>query len=195
MMSAVGNPVKEANGRARILGWQTAGAVFIIGLGSTLHFLFAWSGGWRPVALIAAVNESVWEHLKLVYWPGLIFLLLSFPFLKKKTRNFWAAGTAGLLTMPLTIVVLFYGHKIIFRTHHLVYDIAIFVLAAIVGQWIGYRLMLRRPFSRTPRRIAAALLLAATLAFSLFSFYPPQHPLFQDSRTGEYGIPGAGLRR
>jgi hypothetical protein len=195
MMSAVGNTAKEANDKSRILGWQTAGAVFIIGLGSALHFLFAWSGGWRPVALIAAVNESVWEHLKLVYWPGLIFLLLSYPVLIKKTKNFWAAGTAGLLTMPLTIVVLFYGYKIIFRTHHLVYDIAIFVLAAIVGQWIGCRLMLRPPFSRPPRRIAAALLLAATLAFSLFSFYPPKYPLFQDSRTGEYGIPGAGLRR
>lgn len=195
MMSAVGNPAKEASDKSLILGWQTAGAVFIIGLGSALHFLFSWSGGWRPVALIAAVNESVWEHLKLVFWPGLTFLLLSFPFLKKNTRNFWAAGTAGLLTMPLVIVLLFYGYKIIFQSHNLVYDIAIFVLAAIVGQAVGYHLMLRPPFSRTPRRIAAALLLAATLAFSLFSFYPPQYPLFQDSRTGEYGIPGAGLRR
>ena len=170
------------------MSWQAAGAVFIVGLGGMLHFLFSWSGGWRPIALIAAVNESVWEHLKLVFWPGLIFLLLSFPFLKKKTGNFWAAGTAGLLTMPLTIVVLFYGYKIIFHTHNLVYDIAIFVLAAIVGGAVGYRLMLRPPFSRTLRRIAAALFLAATLAFSLFSYFPPRYPLFKDSRTGEYGI-------
>jgi len=181
--------------RSQILGWQTAGTVFIVCLGSMLHFLFSWSGGWRPVALIAAVNESVWEHLKLVFWPGLIFLLLSFPFLKKKTGNFWAPGTAGLLMMPLTIVVLFYGYKIIFHTHNLVYDIAIFVLAVIVGQAVGYRLMLRPPFSRTVRRIAAALLLAATLAFSLLSYFPPQYPLFQDSRTGDYGIPKTQFKR
>lgn len=180
--------------RSRILGWQAAGTVFIVCLGSMLHFLFAWSGGWTPAALIAAVNESVWEHLKLVFWPGLIFLLLSFPFLKKKTGNFWTAGTTGLLTMPLTIAVLFYGYKTIFHTHNLVYDIAIFVLAVIVGQAVGYRLMLRPPYSRTPRRITAALILAATLAFSLFSYFPPRYPLFKDSRTGEYGIPKTPFR-
>lgn len=43
-----------------ILCWEIIGAIFIIFAGSALHFVFGWVGGWRPVALIAAVNESVW---------------------------------------------------------------------------------------------------------------------------------------
>lgn len=117
MMSAVENPVKKSDDKSRILGWQAAGAIFIISLGSALHFLFSWLGGWTPVALLAAVNESVWEHLKLVFWPGLIFSLISFPFLKKRTGNFWPAEIAGLLSMPAAILVFFYAYKIVFHSH------------------------------------------------------------------------------
>src|SRR6056297_1692189 len=59
-----------------ILSREMAGAVFIILVGSTLHFVFDWTGGWRPAALFAAVNESIWEHLKLAFWPGLAWALL-----------------------------------------------------------------------------------------------------------------------
>ena len=169
--------------------WEMSGALFIILLGSILHFLFDWSGQWTPVALIAAVNESVWEHLKMVFWPGLIFALMSFPFLRKKTNHFWEGKVIGLLSMPLIILVLFYAYHLAFKTHNLAYDILIFVLAVMIGQGISYRLMFKSRFPRYSKPIVIGLLLIATAVFSLFSFYPPQNPLFQDSRTGNYGIP------
>ena len=64
------------------LKWELLGIVFIIVLGGALHFVFDLSGEWPPLALIAAVNESVWEHLKLGFWPALIYFLFpvfSFP--------------------------------------------------------------------------------------------------------------------
>jgi hypothetical protein len=175
--------------RSKIASWEVMGALFIIILGSLLHFLFAWSGQWTPVALIAAVNESVWEHLKMVFWPGLIFMLLAYPFLKKKTHHFWEGKTIGLLSMPLIILVLFYAYHFVFKTHNLAYDIFIFILAVIFGQWISYRVLLKSQLSRFSKPIIIILLLIAVAAFSLFSFYPPRCPLFQDSRTGNYGIP------
>ena len=44
--------------------------------GCALHFLY----GWQPnaaTALFSPVNESLWEHVKLVFWPylGAAFLL------------------------------------------------------------------------------------------------------------------------
>jgi len=175
--------------RASLASWEVMGALFIIILGSILHFLFAWCGQWTPVALVAAVNESVWEHLKMVFWPGLIFMFLSFPFLRKKTNYFWEAKTLGLLSMPLIILVLFYSYHLVFKTHNLAYDIFIFILAVILGQWISYRLMLKSRLRGYSKPIIIGLLLIAVAAFSLFSFYPPRCPLFQDSRTGNFGIP------
>jgi hypothetical protein len=48
-----------------ILRWELGGIAFVVILGSVLHFAFEWSGRAIPIGPIAAVNESVWEHLKL----------------------------------------------------------------------------------------------------------------------------------
>lgn len=37
--------------------------------GTLLHFLYGLSGEFFLVGLLAPVNESVWEHLKLALWP------------------------------------------------------------------------------------------------------------------------------
>ncbi|MEM4188473.1 MAG: DUF6512 family protein, partial [Candidatus Hadarchaeum sp.] len=57
----------------KLFYWTIAGTFFIIFFGSFLHFAFELSGNFRPLALIAAVNESTWEHLKLAFWPAFIF--------------------------------------------------------------------------------------------------------------------------
>ena len=156
--------------RTNIMYWEVSGILFILFLGSALHFLFAWTNRWMPIALIAAVNESVWEHLKMVFWPGLIFIFISFCFLRKKTPTFWEAKILGLLSMPLIIIILFYAYHFVFTAHNLAFDILIFVLAVITGQWISFRLMLKSQFPRYSKPIVILVLLLTILAFSLFSF-------------------------
>jgi hypothetical protein len=48
------------------LGYKLVGIVFIIIIGSLLHFTFELSGH-QAIGVFSAVNESVWEHLKLSY--------------------------------------------------------------------------------------------------------------------------------
>jgi len=173
--------------KKRILFWELAGAFFIVSLGSLLHFVFAWFDGWPPLALFAAVNESIWEHLKMVFWPGFLFALFSIPFFKGRIKNYWIGKTAGLITMPLIIVILFYAYRLLFGGHNLIYDIGIFVLAAFAGQWLGYRIMVKNALQRF-RLAAYFLLVLCVLAFSLFTFFPPRVPLFRCGQSGEYGI-------
>jgi hypothetical protein len=183
------------NIKANLVRYQIVGTLFIISFGSVLHFLLDWSGGWTPVALIAPVNESVWEHLKMVFWPGLIFVLITYPMLKNKTANFWTASIAGLLSMPLIILGLFYSYKVIFHAHNLAFDIGIFILAVFFGQWLNYRMLLKPRAANKTRYILVGLLLVALVLFSLCSYFPPPYPLFQDSHTGQYGIPESHFRR
>ena len=60
--------------------------------------------------MVFPVNESVWEHTKLCFWPALIWALVEYPFIGKRTAGFWAAKAAGLLTMVGLMAVLFYGY-------------------------------------------------------------------------------------
>ena len=93
-----------------ILRWELSGIAFIFIVGFPWHYVFGWLGGWRPAALVFPVNESVWEHTKLCFWPALIWALIEYPFIGRRTAGFWAAKAAGLLTMVVLMAVLFYGY-------------------------------------------------------------------------------------
>jgi len=96
-----------------ILRWELEGIVFIVVLRSVLHFAFEWSGRWIPIAPIAAVNESVWEHLKLGFWPALVYAALEYSRFGKSVKNFFFAKTLGIYLIPIIIVVLYYSYTAI----------------------------------------------------------------------------------
>lgn len=168
--------------------WEAAGAAFIIIAGSALHFVFAWSGGWRPIAWLAAVNESTWEHFKLGFWPALLFALVESRFMRGRVDNFWTGKTACVWTMPVLIGGVFYGYKAALGRHYLWADILLFVAAAVVGQALSYRLLTAPPLSRPWRRLALFGLGLLLLAFALFTYFPPEMVLFIDPRSGQAGI-------
>lgn len=172
----------------KLLRWELAGVVFIVVSGTLLHFVFEWSGCFHPLALIAAVNESTWEHLKMAFWPALFWALLEYIMLRCRFPNFLVAKTISLYVMPLLIVVLVNAYTMIIGHHILMVDILIFCLAVTIGQWVSYRLLKHRPFCPLMRMFSLILLVIIISAFSLFTYYPPDLPLFTDPRTGQQGI-------
>jgi len=173
-----------------ILRWELGGIVFIVVLGTVLHFVFDWSGRWIPLASIAAVNESVWEHLKLGFWPALAYAALEYGRFGRSANNFALAKTVGIYVIPITIVVLYYVYTAILGRGLLAVDIAIFVVAVIAGQLVSYRLLAASPVSERLNRFAPIALAVLAVILVLFTFWPPQFPLFRDSVTGGYGIIG-----
>ena len=173
--------------RRQILFFELAGIVFIIIFGSILHFTFEWSGGQAVVGVFSAVNESVWEHLKLGFWPALVFVLIEFKYLKK-TSNFLSAKAIGIYLIPIIITVIFYSYTAILGESILVIDILSFVIAVIVGQLVSFRLMIGKTLPDNLDMVSLIALILLGLAFVLFTFYPPQLALFQDPLTGGYGI-------
>lgn len=178
------------NVKRRILLWEAGGIILIVILGSLLHFAFEWSGGWTPIAPIAAVNESVWEHLKLGFWPALAYAILEYSRFGKSASNFFLAKTLGIYLIPITIVVLYYSYTAILGHGLLIVDIVIFVEAVIVGQLVSYGLLVASPLPERLNRFAPIALAILGILFVLFTFHPPQLPLFRDSVTGAYGIAG-----
>jgi hypothetical protein len=178
----------ERSAKAKIIAWELTGAVLISVAGSLLHFAFDFFNRWPPLALIAAVNESTWEHLKLAFWPALIFALIERPFFRRRVNNFWTAKAAGILAMPLVIISVFYGYTALAGRNVLWADISVFVLAVFVGQMLSSKILLCRPF-RPGIQTAALIVLALMIAaFLLLTFFPPHLFLFCDPRTGQYGL-------
>lgn len=163
--------------------------VFIIILGSILHFTFEWSGSYPIVGVFSAVNESVWEHLKLAFWPALLFMLIEYVLLKKSTNNFFMAKTVSVFLMIIIIPIVFYSYTAVTGESVFIIDISTFVVAVIIGQLSSYKLLTYKKLSENFNRISLIALILLALAFVLFTFYPHQLSIFRDPITGKYGIP------
>ena len=166
---------------------ELVGIVFIIILGGALHFVFDLSGEWPPLALIAAVNESVWEHLKLGFWPALIYFLIEYRYIRKSSSNFLFAKAIGILLIPVAITVLFYAYTA-FLQDMLAADLTIFVVAVVVGQLTSYKVLTLSPLPSWVNRLGMVLLILLAIVFGTLTYYAPQLPIFRDPISGGYGI-------
>jgi hypothetical protein len=171
------------------LKWELIGIAVISLAGSALHFAFEWSGGLATVGVFAAVNESVFEHLKLTFWPTVLYAAATYGLLKDNVDNFIVAKTAAVYTMPVAIIVLFYAYTSITGTEILLVDIAIFFVAVALGQLASYRILTLKKLPRWLTWPALGLAVALALLYGLFTFFPPHVPFFMDANTGTYGIP------
>jgi hypothetical protein len=155
-----------------------ASALAVICLGSLLHFAWEWSGRATVVAVVAATNESTWEHLKLAFWPALALTPLQRAVYGQLPG--WLPATAIRCLLPsFLIVALFYGYIAVVGSHHLAADLAIFALAIIVGEVLGHA-ALKHEFAVGSRVAAVGLLALATVLFSTLTFRPPEVFLFRE---------------
>ena len=167
--------------------YELVGMVFAISIGTLLHFTFEWSG-FQPIAgVFSAVNESVWEHLKIAFWPTLLYSIFEYRYLSKKINNFFFAKATGIYAIMLIIPTIFYAYTI-FIEHNLTIDIISFMFAIIIGQLISYKILTFKKLSENLKLISLVALIILAIAFAVFTFYPLEIPLFQDPNTGEFGI-------
>ena len=171
-----------------IPAWQTAGFLFTSILGTFLHFLFDWSGGSIPAALVSAINESIWEHMKLLYVPMLLFAWAEYYAFGKATPSFWCVKLVGLLTALSLVPVIYYTYTGILGVNADWFNITIFFLAAGAAFYLEARLFRNGRECRLPGWIALGLILILGVLFILFTFLPPRIPFFLDPLTQSYGF-------
>ena len=175
--------------KQRSVLWQAAGFALVTFGGTILHFLYDWTGGSILVSPFSGVNESTWEHMKLLFWPLFLFALVQRLFFKDQ-KNYWCVKLAEILLGLLLIPVLFYTYNGVFGKSPDWINIAIFYIsAALVFLFEWWAFKKDQLPCRCPRLSFVTLCLIGVL-FVVFTFAPPQIPLFQDPHTGTHGIVG-----
>jgi hypothetical protein len=172
----------------KVVLYELIGIVFIVVFGSLLHFTYEWSNSNPVVGAFSAVNESVWEHLKLVFYPTVVFALIEFGLIRRLVANFWLAKTVGVYVMVATIPAIFYVYTAFIGESILAVDISSFVFAVVLGQLVSLKLLTYRRLSGRITWIALIFLIGLGVAFLVFTYMPPNQPIFQDPITGQYGI-------
>ncbi len=167
--------------------WQAAGFAAVSLGGTLLHFLYEWTGESALVAPFSGVNESTWEHMKLLYFPLVLFALVQSWFFRDYA-HFWRVKLIGTVTGLLLIPLLFYTYNGAIGPSPDWLNITIFFLSA-AGTFLLETHCFRRGDHRRghPRAAQGAILFIGVL-FVVFTFATPRLPLFRNPLTGAYGI-------
>ena len=170
--------------------WILPGIPMIFIAGTILHFLFDWLMGFQPVGVFSAVNESVWEHMKLAVWPTVLWWSLYLIFCGQKNqidKNLWmTSAMLALITCLLAIPMLFYFYTGAFGVGIFWIDIIIFAVSVAAGQLIG--LHYYRYGQGISIYISCGVIAITVIMFAVFTFFPPELPIFEDATNGTYGI-------
>ena len=167
--------------------WALWGFAVTSLLGTLLHFLYDWLGGAPWIAPVAAVNESTFEHMKLLFFPMLIYAAVQSRFFKSQSDFFCVKLRSILLGLSL-IPILFYTYNGAIGKSPDPVNIAIFFISAAIAYIYEVRAFKNGTTACRHPRLAVATLLVLAVLFVLFTFFPPEIGLFRDPLTGGYGV-------
>lgn len=172
--------------KKKIRKFQIFSFIFVAILGSLLHFTYEFSGKNKFVALFSSVNESTWEHLKLLYFPMLITIIIGFFVIRKDAPNFLCAKAIGIVISISFTIIFFYTYTGILGNNISIIDIISFFISAILGEFTSYILMINK--FKCDYKLSVLVLILIFLCFTMFTFHPIKIGLFKDPITGRYGF-------
>ena len=167
--------------------WELFGFATVALGGTLLHFLYDWFGKAIWIAPFSGVNESTWEHMKLLFWPMLAFAVIQSLFFRDYDA-FWSVKLRGMLLGLILIPLIFYTYNGVIGKSPDFINIAIFfVSAAIAYVYEVKELNLNRNLSPSVS-VSIGILILIALSFIIFTFNTPELEIFRDPVTGAYGI-------
>ncbi|MBR5572662.1 MAG: hypothetical protein IKV99_08530 [Oscillospiraceae bacterium] len=169
--------------------WEVAGLFFVLLWGNLFHFVFDWSGENELVGAIAAVNESVWEHLKLLIVPWVLWSAVEALAMRRIRIRVLAPRAAALLAGVLCIPAAYYTYVGSSGANVAILNIIIFQLAVLLAFFISWRLLDNGRLQGAIWSVLGGAVLLTLLGLAVYWTYsPPEIPLFTDSQTGQTGI-------
>lgn len=162
-----------------------------IALGILLHFAYDFTNQNRIVGLVAPVNESVWEHLKLILIPFTIFSIAFYFYTKQKFSNMLLATFFGNIAGMFVTVSLYYLGTMLFGSENMVFNIITFVLGVITSYTVLYLSIYNTEFLEETKDSSLVGACALSLLIAMFiigTVYPVRMELTRDPKSSTYGI-------
>lgn len=169
-----------------LLKFQIISFIISCILGVLFHFTYEFSDNNTFVAIFSSINESTWEHLKLIFFPMILTTLFGYLYFGKKYPNFLCARTIAILCAMIFTVVFFYTYTGILGRNIAFIDISSFFISILIGEYITSKLI---NFGlKCNKTVSFIILFGLLILFILFTFNPPGIQLFQDPITGNFGV-------
>lgn len=167
---------------------EIIGFIFVSVIGTLSHFIFEWSGFNRIVGMVAPVNESSWEHLKLLFFPYLLWTVIQYALLEERKGVIFSKASGVILGMA-SILSFFYTYTGIIGKSIEWLNIMSFFIGVFIAFICDYIMIRSEKFTaRFYGCAGTAVFIVIMILFFLFTIAPPFIPLFKDPISFSYGI-------
>ena len=157
-----------------------------------LCFLFHFIYNWIPSSITAIfypVNESIWEHMKLIFSAVIFYGIIDYIILQKfkiKYNNFFTSLFVSALTIIPIYLIMFLPiyYKI---GENMIITIGIMLLSIIISQVISYNILKAKDFDKI-NIVSLILIIVSYIIFAYLTYNPIKNELFFDTKEEKYGI-------
>lgn len=153
------------------------GFLFTSVFGTLLHFLYEWSGNCTLLSPFSGINESTWEHMKIMFWPMFVYMLIECFFYKDRV-DFFNVKLKGILLGVFLIPIIFYTYNGVFIKSNAFVNISIFYISAAIAYVYEYKKFMHPDKCIKYPYLPLVPILALTLSFITFTFFVPQFNIF-----------------
>lgn len=152
-----------------------------------LHFLYDKFPNFIT-SIFAPVNESIWEHMKILFGSillsGVIQKIIVIKY-KEKYNNICFSNFIGAITsIPVFLIIFLPIYQIIGK--NFIVTIIIMFIAIVVAEVISYVIMNKNDYNL--EKITIIFVIIVYVIFLLLSYYPLNISIFKDPETKTYGI-------
>lgn len=140
-------------------------------------------------SILFPVNESIWEHIKLIATPVLIYMIVEYIIYRKKNipyNNFILSYSISIIIGIIFYLIIYLPIHYIFG-HSLLFAIALLFITFVIIEYISYKIMNYKEIKYS-NLIGILIILFIYIIFGIFTYYPPKNDLFFDIQTKSYGI-------
>ena len=152
------------------------------------HFLYDWLP--NPIfSILFPVNESIWEHMKMIYTTFLLYGLIEYFILKRfdfKPNNYiLSIFLKGVIAIPIYLAI----YLPIYYTfgENMIVTFTILFLTILFVNYIGIKIMQSKEI-KYQKTISIIGIIIVYLIMGILTYNPPHYDLFFDTEEEKYGI-------
>ena len=170
---------------------STIKKISVIGL-TILTFLTHFIYTWFPNTLFSIffpVNESIWEHMKLIFTTIMIYGLIEYFIIKynnlKYNNYLLSVFISALSSIPIYLIIFlpFYYNGI----NNMFVYISVMITTYIICSYISYYILNLRKI-KYQNTISIVLIIICYVIFGYLTYNPLKNRIFLDTKEEKYGI-------
>lgn len=149
---------------------------------------------WFPssfTAIFFPVNESIWEHQKMIFTTILIWGVIEYLIMRRTHLNKTNLISSTVISAIANIIIFLIIYMPIYAIwgHNLLVTLIIYFITIIMAQYISYKILSIRGNLKLLNIVSIVLIPLIYILFTYFTYYPPNWDLlFYDSYSDKCGI-------